>query len=52
VREATIMSFFTKLPLKEQGRIIKVKGVLDYSMSQITQIVESTMEACLFLNLM
>jgi hypothetical protein len=27
--------------LKEQGRIIKVKGVLDYSMSQITQIVES-----------
>ncbi|MFB0910573.1 MAG: Mg/Co/Ni transporter MgtE [Flavobacterium sp.] len=38
-----IMSFFHQTPfLKEQGRIIKVKkGVLDYSMSQITQIVES-----------
>jgi Mg/Co/Ni transporter MgtE len=38
-----IMSFFHQTPfLKEQGRILKVKkGVLDYSMSQITQIVES-----------
>lgn len=38
-----IMSFFHQTPfLKEQGRIIKVKkGVLDYSMSQIAQIVES-----------
>ncbi|MGO4820438.1 MULTISPECIES: CBS domain-containing protein [unclassified Flavobacterium] len=38
-----IMSFFHQTPfLKEQGRIIKVKkGVIDYSMSQITQIVES-----------
>jgi predicted transcriptional regulator len=38
-----IMSFFHQTPfLKEPGRIIKVKkGVLDYSMSQITQIVES-----------
>ncbi|WP_367772105.1 CBS domain-containing protein [Flavobacterium sp. WC2421] len=38
-----IMSFFHQTPfLKEQGRIIKVKkGILDYSMSQITQIVES-----------
>ncbi|WP_016988078.1 CBS domain-containing protein [Flavobacterium sp. ACAM 123] len=38
-----IMSFFHQTPfLKEQGRIIKVKkGMLDYSMSQITQIVES-----------
>ncbi|WPR72747.1 CBS domain-containing protein [Flavobacterium sp. NG2] len=38
-----IMSFFHETPfLKEQGRIIKVKkGILDYSMSQITQIVES-----------
>jgi hypothetical protein len=37
------MSFFHQTPfLKEQGRIIKVrKGILDYSMSQITQIVES-----------
>ncbi|MFT7334685.1 MAG: CBS domain containing-hemolysin-like protein [Porticoccaceae bacterium] len=38
-----IMSFFHQTPfLKEPGRIIKVKkGLLDYSMSQITQIVES-----------
>ncbi|OCB74391.1 CBS domain-containing protein [Flavobacterium crassostreae] len=38
-----IMSFFHQTPfLKEPGRIIKVrKGILDYSMSQITQIVES-----------
>ncbi|WP_414000108.1 CBS domain-containing protein [Flavobacterium sp. W1B] len=38
-----IMSFFHETPfLKEQGRIIKVKkGILDYSMAQITQIVES-----------
>jgi hypothetical protein len=39
--------------LKEQGRIIKVKGVLDYSMSQITQIVESNngkLLACLYLS--
>lgn len=38
-----IINFFHQTPfLKEQGRIVKVrKGVLDYSMSQITQIVES-----------
>ena len=38
-----IMNFFHETPfLKEQGRIIIVKkGILDYSMSQITQIVES-----------
>jgi Mg/Co/Ni transporter MgtE len=38
-----VMSFFHQTPfLKEQGRIVKIKkGVLDYSMSQITQIVES-----------
>jgi predicted transcriptional regulator len=38
-----IMTFFHQTPfLKEQGRIIKIKkGILDYSMSQITQIVES-----------
>ncbi len=38
-----IMTFFNQTPfLKEQGRIIKIKkGVLDYSMSQITQIIES-----------
>lgn len=38
-----IMSFFNQTPfLKERGQIIKVKkGVLDYSMGQITQIVES-----------
>lgn len=38
-----VMSFFQQTPfLKEEGRIIKIKkGVLDYSMSQITQIVES-----------
>jgi Mg/Co/Ni transporter MgtE len=38
-----VMSFFHQTPfLKEQGRVLKVKkGVLDYSMSQITQIVES-----------
>ncbi|MGA9638770.1 CBS domain-containing protein [Flavobacterium sp.] len=38
-----IMSFFHLTPfLKEPGQIIKIKkGVLDYSMSQITQIVES-----------
>ena len=38
-----IMSFFNQTPfLKEQGRIVKIKkGILDYSMSQITQIVES-----------
>lgn len=38
-----IMSFFHQTPfLKEQGRIIKVKkGISDYSMGQITQIVES-----------
>lgn len=38
-----IMSFFHQTPfLKEPGRIIKIKkGILDYSMSQITQIVES-----------
>jgi IMP cyclohydrolase len=34
-----IMSFDSFL--KEQGRIIKVKRVLDYSMSQITQIVSN-----------
>lgn len=38
-----IINFFHQTPfIKEQGSIIKVrKGVLDYSMSQITQIVES-----------
>jgi Mg/Co/Ni transporter MgtE len=38
-----IMSFFHQTPfLKEQGRVIKVKkGIVDYSMGQITQIVES-----------
>lgn len=38
-----IMSFFHQTPfLKEQGRIIKVKkGITDYSMGQIAQIVES-----------
>lgn len=38
-----IISFFNQTPfLKEQGRIVKIKkGILDYSMSQITQIVES-----------
>lgn len=38
-----IMSFFHQTPfLKEQGRIIKVKkGISDYSMGQIAQIVES-----------
>jgi CBS domain-containing protein len=38
-----IMKFFHETPfLKEQGGIIIVKkGILDYSMSQITQIVES-----------
>ncbi|WP_366186611.1 CBS domain-containing protein [Flavobacterium ovatum] len=38
-----IMTFFHQTPfLKEPGRIIKIKkGILDYSMSQITQIVES-----------
>ncbi|GIZ10361.1 CBS domain-containing protein [Flavobacterium sp. UMI-01] len=38
-----IMTFFNQTPfLKEPGRVIKIKkGVLDYSMSQITQIVES-----------
>lgn len=38
-----IISFFNQTPfIKEQGAIIKVsKGILDYSMSQITQIVES-----------
>lgn len=38
-----IMTFFHQTPfLKEQGRIIKIKrGVHDYSMSQITQIIES-----------
>ncbi len=38
-----IMSFFHQTPfLKEPGRIIKVKKrIVDYSMSQITQIVES-----------
>jgi Mg/Co/Ni transporter MgtE len=38
-----IMTFFHQTTfLKEQGRIIKIKkGVVDYSMSQITQIVES-----------
>ncbi|MES2240407.1 MAG: CBS domain-containing protein [Bacteroidota bacterium] len=38
-----IINFFHQTPfIKEQGSIIKVKkGILDYSMSQITQIVES-----------
>lgn len=38
-----IMTFFHQTTfLKEPGRIIKVKkGIVDYSMSQITQIVES-----------
>lgn len=38
-----IISFFNQTPfIKEQGRIVKIKkGILDYSMSQITQIVES-----------
>jgi predicted transcriptional regulator len=38
-----IITFFHQTPfIKEQGRIVKIrKGVLDYSMSQITQIVES-----------
>lgn len=38
-----IMKFFNETPfLKEQGGIIIVqKGIIDYSMSQITQIVES-----------
>lgn len=38
-----IINFFHQTPfLKEQGAIIKIKkGILDYSMSQITQIVES-----------
>ncbi len=38
-----VMSFFQQTPfLKEEGRILKIKkGVLDYSMSQVTQIVES-----------
>lgn len=38
-----IMTFFHQTTfLKEPGRIIKVKkGIIDYSMSQITQIVES-----------
>jgi Mg/Co/Ni transporter MgtE len=37
-----IMKFFMKPILQEPGGIIVVrKGVLDYSMSQITQIVES-----------
>jgi Mg/Co/Ni transporter MgtE len=38
-----IMNFFNQTPfLKEQGRVIKVKkGIVDYSMGQITQIVES-----------
>lgn len=38
-----IISFFHQTPfLKEQGRIIKVKkGISDYSMGQIAQIVES-----------
>ena len=38
-----IMSFFHQTPfLKEHGRILKVrKGLVDYSMGQITQIVES-----------
>ncbi|OYX85529.1 MAG: acetoin utilization protein acuB [Flavobacteriales bacterium 32-34-25] len=38
-----IINFFNQTPfIKEQGAIVKVsKGILDYSMSQITQIVES-----------
>lgn len=38
-----IMSFFHQTPfLKEHGLILKVKkGIIDYSMGQITQIVES-----------
>ena len=38
-----IINFFHQTPfIKEQGAIIKIrKGILDYSMSQITQIVES-----------
>lgn len=38
-----IMTFFHQTPfLKEHGRILKVKkGISDYSMGQITQIVES-----------
>ncbi|WP_026712694.1 CBS domain-containing protein [Flavobacterium daejeonense] len=38
-----IINFFHQTPfIKEQGVIIKIrKGILDYSMSQITQIVES-----------
>ena len=38
-----IISFFNQTPfIKEQGAIVKIsKGILDYSMSQITQIVES-----------
>lgn len=38
-----IISFFNQTPfIKEPGRIVKIrKGILDYSMSQITQIVES-----------
>jgi Mg/Co/Ni transporter MgtE len=38
-----IMTFFHQTTfLKEQGRIIKIKkGIVDYSMSQIAQIVES-----------
>ena len=38
-----IMSFFHQTPfLKESGGIIKIKkGIIDYSMSQISQIVES-----------
>ncbi|MEO8253076.1 MAG: CBS domain-containing protein [Flavobacterium sp.] len=38
-----IITFFNQTPfIKEQGRIVKIrKGVLDYSMSQIVQIVES-----------
>ncbi len=38
-----IMSLFYQTPfLKETGKIIKIKkGIIDYSMSQITQIVES-----------
>jgi hypothetical protein len=37
-----IMTFFIRLPFKEQGSIIKVKkNTQDYSMGQIAQIVES-----------
>lgn len=38
-----IIVFFNQTPfIKELGRIVKIKkGILDYSMSQITQIVES-----------